>query len=231
MPDLKDISAVSHVRQDLEGQPPERVHWETRSSWLDLAAFGRTSLNILFDPSATFAALNYDAGVRSSLIFALVYGSLGQLLGRYWFTLLGIHYGILEADPVANTARFAGIVLSTPILLLIFIFFTACLVHVFLRLLFTGKSSFSATVQILAYGSGATSLLNVIPLLGSALVPVWALVLWCIGLAKAHQTSKVRTFLALLLSLVFIGLLIVGAVLVVAAMGVLEVLQGIDLRL
>jgi hypothetical protein len=37
--------------------------------------------------------------------------------------------------------------------------------------------------------------------------------------------------LALLLASVFIGLLIVGAVLAVAAMGVLEVLKGIDLAL
>jgi hypothetical protein len=98
-----------------------------------------------------------------------------------------------------------------------------------LLLLFAAKRSFSATVQVVAYGSGAASLLNVIPILGSFLVPSWALVIWCIGLAKAHQTSKVRTFLALLLPFVLTGLLVFGVILIIAANGVLELIERIHL--
>jgi hypothetical protein len=219
----------SFVRDVRELQQRQRVHWETRSSWLDLTAFWRTAVNLLFHPSATFAALNFSGDIRSSLVFALVYGSLGQLLGRYWFTLLGIHYGILEGNALTNTVRFAGVALSVPISLLIFVFVAAGLVHISLLLLFAAKRSFSATVQVVAYGSGAASLLNVIPILGSFLVPSWALVIWCIGLAKAHQTSKVRTFLALLLPFVLTGLLVFGVILIIAANGVLELIERIHL--
>ena len=227
---LKETAVDSVVPDELARPQPQRLPWEMRSSWLDLAAFWRTSASILFHPSATFTALKYNSGIRSSLIFALVYGSLGQLLGRYWFILLGIHYGILEGDALASTLRFAGVILTAPIFFLIFIFFTAGLVHFFLLLLFAAKRPFSTTVQVVAYGSGAASLLNVIPLLGSFLAPVWALVIWCIGLAKAHQTSKVRTYLAILSPIVFISLLVVAIILVIAALGFVELLEMIQLQ-
>jgi hypothetical protein len=225
--DLKDTPVDSLVGDDAVRQQPERVCWETRSSWLDLAAFWRTGWRILFQPSAAFAALTYNGGIRSSLTFALVYGSLGQLLGRYWFTLLGIRYGVLAGDALTNTLRFAGVALSIPLSLLIFVFVTAGLVHLCLRLLSATQRSFTATVQVVAYGAGAAPLLNVIPILGSFLVPVWALVIYCVGLAEAHQTSKLRTFLALLLPVILSGLLIVGVILAIAAKGVMEILRTI----
>ncbi len=228
--ELKDSSIDPTFKTDLQYKQPHKLHWETRSSWLDIVAFWRTSSDILFHPSATFTAVNYSGGIRASLIFALVYGSLGQLLARYWFTLLGIHYGILEGDAVTNALRFAGVALSAPISVFIFVFVTACLAHIFLKLLFAAKRPFSATVQVVAYGSGAAPLFNVIPILGSLLVPVWALAIWCIGLAKAHQTSKIRTFLALFLPFVLTGLLVAGVIFVIAAKGVMEVLRTIHLN-
>ena len=229
--EFKDSSIDPSFQAELQGKQPHRLHWETRSSWLDIAAFWRTSSDILFHPSATFSAVNYSGGIRASLIFAIVYGSLGQLLGRYWFTLLGIHYGILEGDAVTNALRFAGVALSAPISVLMFVFVTAGLAHIFLKLLFAARRPFSATVQVVAYGSGAAPLFNVIPILGSLLVPVWALAIWCIGLAKAHQTSRVRTFLSLFLPFVLIGLLAAGVIFVLAAKGVIELLRTVHLNL
>lgn len=228
VPDLKGTPVDPLLKAELDRQRQRRVHWETRSSWLDLAAFWRTSSNILFHPSATFADLNYSSGTRSSLVFAIVYGSLGQLLGRYWFTLLGIHYGVFEGDALTNTLRFAVVALFVPISVLIFVFFTASLVHIFLRLLFAAKRTFSATVQVVAYGSGAASLLNVIPILGSFLAPIWALVVWCIGLARAHQTSRAKTGLALLLPFVLAVLFVLALIAVIAAQGVMELLRTIQ---
>ena len=230
VPELKDSSIDPTLQTDLHCKQPHKLHWERRSSWLDIVAFWRTSSDILFHPSATFTAVNYSGGIRASLIFALVYGSLGQLLGRYWFTLLGIHYGILEGDAVTNALRFAGVALSAPIFVFMFVFVTACLTHIFLKLLSAAKRPFSATVQVVAYGSGAAPLFNIIPILGSLLVPVWALAIWCIGLAKAHQTSRVRTFLALFLPFVLTGLLVAGVIFVLAAKGVMEVLRAIHLN-
>ena len=228
LPDQKDPAAVQPYVQDVfQRLEVQRVPWQDRFSWLDLGAFWRTSLNILFHPSATFAAIDYSAGIRSSLVYLLVYGSLGQIIGRYWFALIGIQYGILEGNALANTMWFARAALFTPFLLLIFISFTAGLAHLILRLLFAAQKPFSATFQVMAYASGATSLLNAIPFVGSFLMPIWTIVLYCIGLSEAHQTSKIKSFIALLLPVILVGSVIAAAVLLLAVMGVMEFLDPI----
>jgi hypothetical protein len=202
--------------------------WEARTSWLDLIAFWRTSKNILFHPGVTFTALNYEAGIHGSLVYLLVYGSLGQIIGRYWFTLLGIRYGILQGNALGNTIHFGVAVLLTPIVLFASILIVAGLVHLVLRILRATRRPFAATLQVMAYASGATSLVNVIPFVGRFIMPIWALVLYFVGLVKAHQTSKTRVFVALLLPLVLAGLFVTGIVLLHTVKHVLDFLEAIQ---
>ncbi len=218
---------ASSIQAEPQDRQPQRVPWEARASWLDMAAFWQTSKNILFHPSATFSDLNYEAGIRSSLVYLLIYGSVGQIIGRYWFTLLGIHYGILEGNALSNTIRFAGAVVLTPFLFLAFIFVTAGLVHFVLRFLLAARRPFSATFQVMAYVAGATSLVNVIPFLGRLVMPIWAVGLYFIGLCKAHQASRTKVFLALLLPLVMLGFIAIGVALSIAVIHVLEFLETI----
>jgi hypothetical protein len=206
----------------------QRLDWEMRSSWLDVAAFWRTSKAILFRPSAVFSDLNYEAGIGSALVFLLIYGSLGQIIGRYWITLLGIHYGIIESNALDNTLHFAGTILLTPVLFLALIFAAAGLVHLVLRMLLASRRPFSATFQVMAYASAATSIVNVVPFLGRVVMPLWALVLYFVGLSRAHQTSKAKVFFALLLPLVLLGLLALGVILAIAVSYVLEFLQVLN---
>jgi hypothetical protein len=216
------------LQDESQDQPADGFPWETRSSWLDLTAFWKSSLNILLSPSAAFGALNYRAGLRSSLVFALVYGSLGQIIGQYWITVAEIHFGTAETGPLENTLLFGETALLTPIVLLLGIFFSSCLVHVFLLIFGAAQRPFSTTFQVLAYVSGATSLLNLIPFLGSLIMPFWGLVLCCVGLATAHQTTKTRAFFALFFPPLLAGLLIAGLFLALAAFGALEFLQVIQ---
>jgi hypothetical protein len=201
--------------------------WESRHSWLDLAAGSQTSLSLLLHPSHAFNAVNYQEGIRSSLVYALVYGSLGQIIGQYWLTLARIHSGHLDAGALGNTARFAGAALVTPAAVLVTLCLAACLVHLMLRVLGAVRRSFSATFQVIAYTSGATSLLQAVPFLGNLLMPFWAVVVSCIGLAAAHQTSRVKVLMALLLPLFLSGLLITAGLLALAAFGVLHLLESI----
>ena len=226
--DQPDLPAPPGAEAELPPQPHHKIDWEARTSWLDLAAFWRTSKNILFHPAATFTALNYEAGIRSSMVYLLVYGSLGQVIGRYWFTLLGIRYGILEGNALANTVHFAVAVLFTPIVLFAFVLVIAGLVHLVLRILRATRRPFTATFQVMAYASGAISLVNVIPIVGRFIMPIWALVLYFVGLAKAHQTSKTRVLFALLAPLVLVGLLITGIVLLHIVVHVLDFLEAIQ---
>ncbi len=80
----------------------------------------------------------------------------------------------------------------------------------------------------MAYASGAISLVNVIPIVGRFIMPIWALVLYFVGLAKAHQTSKIRVFFALLAPLVLAGLFISGIVLLHIVMHAMDLLEAIQ---
>jgi hypothetical protein len=80
----------------------------------------------------------------------------------------------------------------------------------------------------MAYVSGATSLINVIPIVGRFIMPVWALGLYFVGLAKAHQTSRTRVFFALLLPFVLTGLFITGIALLYIGMHVLDFLEAMQ---
>ena len=224
-PEGKDVSVASSIQGRRKILRPQGVDWEMRSSWLDVAAFWRTSKSILFRPSAMFSALNYDSGLGNSLIYLLIYGSLGQIIGRYWITILGINYGITQSNALDNTLHFAATIVLTPVILLLLILIAAGLVHLVLRILLSTRRPFSATLQVMAYASGAASIVNVIPFLGRIVVPLWALILYLIGLSKAHQTSKARVFFALFLPIVILGFLALGVILAITVSYIQEILQ------
>jgi len=230
-PDDSKEPIDSYVQAAPRDRQPDKIHWEERASWLDIGAFWRMTKNILFHPSATFANLDYDSGMRSSLVYLLVYGSLGQIIGRYWFTLLGIHYGMLDGNALSNSIRFAGKALLTPFLLLALIFVTAGLVHLVLRIFLAAQKPFSATFQVMAYASGATSLVNVIPFVGRFIMVVWALILYAVGLRQAHLTTRTRVFFALFLPLVILGCIAIGVAAALAVFHVLKFFKTIHLYL
>jgi Yip1 domain len=212
-------------------QPEERrLPWETRSSALDLGALWRTTRAILFRPTAAFSSVSYEAGKRSCLLYALIYGSLGQILGIYWLTVAGILGNTTEAGTLENTIWFAGAALLTPLVLVISLYIAAGLAHLFLRVLRGARRPFSATFQVSAYVTGATSLLNLfplnlIPVVGSMIIPVWALVLNSVGLARAHQTSTIKALFALLLPLIILVGVVLLIFVAVATIGLIGVFQ------
>jgi len=108
--------------------------------------------------------VNYAAGKRSSLIYALIYGSLGQILGIYWLTVAGILGDTVEAGTMESIILFAGAALLTPLVFLIWLYLAAGLAHLSLKALRGVRHPFPATFQVSAYVSGATSLLNLLPL-------------------------------------------------------------------
>ena len=209
-----------------------RLPWETRSSALDLGALWRTTRDILFRPGAAFSSVSYEAGKRSCLLYALIFGSIGQILGIYWLTVAGILGNTIEAGTLENTIWFAGAALLTPLFLLVSLYIAAGLAHVFLNVLRGARRPFSATFQVSAYVTGATSLvnlfpLNLIPVAGSMIIPIWALVLNSIGLARAHQTSTIKALFALLLPLIILVGVVLFIVVAVATIGVLGVFQAL----
>jgi hypothetical protein len=176
--------------------------------------------------------VSYEAGKRSCLLYALIFGSIGQILGIYWLTVAGILGNTIEAGTLENTIWFAGAALLTPLVLLLSLYTAAGLAHLFLKVLRGARRPFSATFQVSAYVTGATSLLNILPLnlipvAGSMIIPVWALVVNSGGLARAHQISTIKALVALLLPLIILVGVVLLIVVGVATIGLLGVFQAL----
>jgi hypothetical protein len=61
---------------------------------------------------------------------------------------------------------------------------------------------FETTFRVLAFTHGSTGVLELIPVCGGLIALVWAIVVNCIGLARAHETDTGRAVLAVFLPLV-----------------------------
>ena len=61
---------------------------------------------------------------------------------------------------------------------------------------------FETTFRVLAFTQGSTGPLQIIPLCGGLISGVWAIVCYCIGLARAHETDTGRAVLAVFLPLI-----------------------------
>jgi hypothetical protein len=100
------------------------------------------------------------------------------------------------------------VLLFLPIFLIAGAFVWAAMVHLFLMLTGASRHGFEATFRALAYTSGATSVLQFVPLCGGYLYPVAHIVYGVIALKEVHRTDLWRVVVSMLLML----LLCCGAV-------------------
>ena len=61
---------------------------------------------------------------------------------------------------------------------------------------------FETTFRVFAFTQGSAGPLQIIPLCGGLISGVWAIVCYCIGLARAHETDTGRAVLAVFLPLI-----------------------------
>src|SRR6266542_90051 len=64
------------------------------------------------------------------------------------------------------------------------------------------KQSFETTFRVVCFAEGSASPLLVIPFCGGLITGIWKVVLYCIGLARSHETDTGRAVIAVLLPLI-----------------------------
>ncbi len=191
------------------GPGPEdgRLPWETGTGLL--SGLWRTIWLVLLHPVRSFSA-PARPGVGWCLGFGLILGTLGETAGILWHRLAGLGWssGLVE-NPLAA-------VLLAPLGVLASLFVGAAVMHFFLFIVRGTRAGFAATFRVLAY-SQAAQIFLLVPMVGSAVMAVWSLVVSVAGLAAAHRVGRGRVVLAMLLPL--LAVLLILAVLVVV-MGV-----------
>lgn len=183
--------------------PRSGLPWDRRHELGWFKAFVETLQMILARPTEAFTAMKRDGGLWEPLLYALIGGTFGTVVSfvyRFGFQILagGGHGDGRLFGPVMGL----GLIIFSPLLVMLVIFLTAGLIHVCLMIVGGAKQNFETTFRAICFAAGSVYPLQIVPFCGSLVSGVWALVLYCIGLARAHETDTGRAVLAVFLPLV-----------------------------
>jgi hypothetical protein len=94
-------------------------------------------------------------------------------------------------------------------------FIASGILHLCLMIVGAAKQSFETTFRVVCFGGGSADPILIIPICGGLIGGIWKIVLYCIGLARGHETDTGRAVLAVVLPLIIccggaIALMMVG---------------------
>ena len=181
--------------------------WEHRQERGFFNGFIETLTMVLTRPAEAFSVMKREGGLGEPLMYALIGGCLGGIVA-FLFTL-GFRSIGLFADRDNSLAAMTGMgigsvamIILLPLFLVIFLFIWSALAHLCLMIVGGANQPFETTFRVLAFTQGSTGPLQIIPLCGGLISGVWAVVCYCIGLARAHETDTGRAVLAVFLPLI-----------------------------
>lgn len=171
-------------------------------------AFLTTLREVLFSPTRFYRRMPTNRGLSNPLIFALILGVLGGVLGLAWQQAFVPQ---LEQFTGTATPYVVGITIALPLIVLVTLFIGSAIVHLCLMVVGGNRRGFEATFRVIAY-SWSTQIFAVVPLIGSFIIPIYSLVIEIIGLRESHGISAGRAALAIFLPLiVLVAILVIGA--------------------
>lgn len=214
--------------------PPDEPHaagnpWEQRSTLGYGAALLENLKLFVVNPAAAYDVTLRRGDFLSPLLFAVIVGWFGALIGQIWqFLLQG---SMLEMMPselrdqlslyMATTPISLAIsMILTPVFLVVGLFIWSLIHHVSLMLvgaLGESDSGFEGTFRVNSYAY-VVQLAAIVPLLGWLITFVWYVVLQTIGAARIHRTTPGRALIGALLPLIACCLCVGLSILMFSAM-------------
>lgn len=212
--DFPQLTPTPPAFPDLEFEenlPRLGLPWDDRDSIGVFPAFLGTIRLVLMEPVNAFSMMQRQGGLGGPLLFALTSGWIGggaALFYNFIFQmLLNQSTGTKPLPPgIPTILSGEGMTTSIFIVMLIFlpaflaasIFIASGIIHFFLLFLGGAKQPFETTVRVVCFSVGATALLQLLPICGGITFEIWNIVLQCIGISKAHETSTGKSVATIL---------------------------------
>jgi len=180
----------------------------------------KTFSSVLFSPTTFFREKRKSEGLKNSVAFGMLLGSLGAMFGFFWQFLLksddlSLIINILPVSMSLNKI-FIILIIISPILVLLNMFIVAGVLHLCLIIFRGANNDFEATIKVTAY-TNAVNIFSIIPYIGSYIGVVWGIVALVIGLKEIHETSTLKSVFALLLPFfILFGIGIVVAIIFIS---------------
>lgn len=195
--------------------PRSGLPWDRRAELGLVKAFIETLQMIMARPTTAFTAMKREGGLWEPLLYALIGGTFGTVVNFIY--RFGLHVVTGDAFGGGSWDRSWGsigllfLIVFSPLLVIIGTFLAAGIIHLCLLMVGGARQPFETTFRVVCFTTGSVNPLQIVPLCGWLIAPVWALVLYCIGLARAHETDTGRAVLAVFLPLVICcgGLLLI----------------------
>ena len=186
--------------------PRSGLPWDERQTKGLLNALIETLQMVLSRPVAAFTAMKREGGLGEPLLYAIIGGTFGGVFALTYnfalrsFTPFGDRHNALAH--LFGGLSWIFLLVLTPLFVVIGVFVASAILHVFLMIVGGAKQSFETTFRVVCFAEGSVSPLLVIPFCGGLIVGIWKVILYCIGLARAHETDAGRAVIAVLLPLV-----------------------------
>ena len=191
-------------------RPEEREYcpWEDMEGLGFFQAFLTTLREVLLSPAQFYHRMPTNRGLVNPLIFGLILGVLGGVLGLAWQRVFALRIGQF---PEITTTSLVGITIALPLVVFATLFLGSAIVHLCLTVIGGNRRGFEATFRVTAY-SWSTQIFALIPFVGSFIIPIYALVIEIIGLRESHRIGTGRAALAVFLPFIaLVVLFVIGA--------------------
>jgi len=205
--------------------------WEQpEKSWL--TRFAQTTQAVLTGPDLFFRTMRREGGIGGPIVFGVIGSLLGGIVGAMYQMVLstlmaGMHSPAAAREQVLAGAFSTGcLIVVMPLAAVLGMFIGSAIYHVMLLLLGGARRSYETTLRVSAYGTGATSVLSLIPICGAFIGAIYAIVVAIIGLARAHEISTGKAAAAVLIPIVLCCAVVVVLYAAFAALLIGAVMSG-----
>ncbi|MCK5832048.1 YIP1 family protein [bacterium] len=188
--------------------------WERMKELGFFPALIDTVKKIIFEASTFFEGMPKHGGYGMPLLYAIIFGAIGGVIGQLWSLLaqsLSIAplamFGLSEQATAMSGQMafgflgfFLGIII-VPIAVTIGTFVQAGIYHLMLMLLGGAEEDFEVTFRVVAYSKTA-EIAKVVPIAGSLVATIWGIILCINGLREAHNIENKVAVWAVLLPMI-----------------------------
>lgn len=196
--------------------------WERRERYGFLNGLYLTIKDVLLTPNTFFHRMPTQVGLAQPLYFSIVMGAI-TLFFMWMWSLAGSSLELFFADDLRDVLegpfQLFMMFLFSPILIPIFVFSNAAMMHLIIVMTGGKNLGFEATFRVASY-SLAGGVLALIPICGAAIWVIWSLVINIIGLYSIHETDPWRAVVAVIgPMLVCMSVLSLGTILMMIGLG------------
>jgi hypothetical protein len=189
--------------------PATGLPWEHRRELGFAKAWFDTVSMLISKPSEAFTMMRPEGGLLDPLLFGLIGGCAGGIVSI-------LFQGLMQSIPgfggnMENFSRTIGVsfwvlviiyAVLSPLLVMMGLFIGGGILHLCLMLVGGANRSFETTFRVICFAGGAANLFSMIPMCGGFIAAIYQIVLNCIGLSRAHQTTTGKACLAIFLPLI-----------------------------